>query len=138
MSVSITVKFKKITITNKSENIIENINEIEQYTKRGCELTVFIFDPDSSNFHQYVFDYLDSSKLLPRKWLLNNILYSLTCDETKKNIEERSFNNILFKLRTEYNNLYIQKYSSIFEYIHELFYYMYQNGQTDNIHQVLN
>ena len=53
---------------------------------------------NTTNFHTYVFEYLQESKLSPRKWLLNNIIYSITCNETKDNL----FNEILDSLRYEY------------------------------------
>ncbi len=52
----------------------------------------------TADFHTYVFEYLQGSKLSPKKWLLNNIIYSITCDETKDNL----FNEILDLLWYEY------------------------------------
>jgi hypothetical protein len=78
MSISITIGNKKIAINNQTHPVELNgiINEL---TIKGCELKVFILDMNTTNFHTYVFEYLQESKLLPRKWLLNNIIYSITC-----------------------------------------------------------
>ncbi|MCJ7636032.1 MAG: hypothetical protein MUO21_00930, partial [Nitrososphaeraceae archaeon] len=70
------------------------INDLEKLIIKGCELTVFLFDVNTTNFHQYEFDYLSNSKLSPRKWLLNNMLYSITCVETRENMDGM-FNEIL-------------------------------------------
>ena len=74
-------KLKIATYVNDSvKNIIDNL---ETVVKRECELKVFIYDTDSTNFHYYNFEYSKESELVPRKWLLNNILYSITCGESK-------------------------------------------------------
>ena len=100
MSITITIGIKKIAINNQIRSVELNglINELTKLTTKGCELKVFILDMTTLDFHTYVFDYLQESKLSPRKWLLNNIIYSITCNETKDNL----FNEILDSLRYEY------------------------------------
>ena len=90
MSISITIGTNKININNQTHYVqLSNyINNLEKNVIKGCELTVIIVDAQTGNFHQYV------SKLSPKKWLLNNISYSLTCDETKKNMDNM-FNEIV-------------------------------------------
>jgi hypothetical protein len=88
MSITITIGIKKIAINNQTYPVNLNgiINELTKLTIKGCELKVFILDMNTTNFHTYVFEYLQESKLSPRKWLLNNIIYSITCNETKDNL----------------------------------------------------
>lgn len=104
MSINITIGIKKIAINNYTHPVVLNsiINELTKLTIKGCELKVFILDMNTTNFHTYVFEYLQESKLLPRKWLLNNILYSITCDKTKTNMD-KLFNEILDSLWYEYH-----------------------------------
>jgi len=100
MSITITVESTKINIDNNTDSTRLNmlINELEKITKIGIELDVFIIDMKTAEYHKYAFDYLPSSKLSPRQFLLNNILYSITCDET--NMTE-TFNEIIKLLWTE-------------------------------------
>ena len=103
MSITITIGIKKIAINNQTRSVELNglINELTKLTTKGCELKVFILDMTTLDFHTYVFEYLQKSNLSPRKWLLNNIIYSITCDETKINMDNL-FNEILDSLRYEY------------------------------------
>lgn len=103
MSITITIGIKKIAINNQTRPVELNgiINELTKLTIKGCELKVFILDMNTTNFHTYVFEYLQESKLSPRKWLLNNIIYSITCDETKTNMDNL-FDEILDSLWYEY------------------------------------
>ena len=96
MSITIT-----IGITTKTINSCMEINEFTELAIKGCELTIFIFDTNTSNFHTYVFEYLQESELLPKKWLLHNIIYAITCDETKTNMDNL-FNKFLDLLWYEY------------------------------------
>ena len=100
MSITITIGIKKIAINNQTQSVELKglINELTKLITKGCELKVFILDMTTLDFHTYLFDYLQKSKLSPRKWLLNNIIYSITCNETKDNL----FNEILHLLRYEY------------------------------------
>ena len=102
MSITITIG-TKIAINNQTHPVELNhlINKLTKLTIKGCELKVFILDMNTTNFHIYVFEYLQESKLSPRKWLLNNIIYSITCDETKTNMDNL-FNEILDSLWYEY------------------------------------
>ena len=104
MSITITIGIKKIAINNQTHPVVLNgiINELTKLTIKGCELKVFILDMTTSDFHTYVFEYLQESKLSPRKWLLNNIIYSLTCNKTKTNMNNL-FNKILDSLWREYS-----------------------------------
>jgi len=102
MSISITINTQIIIIHNNTENVLSHIYKLESQTIKGCELIIFICDSESANFHKYEFDYLPSSRLSPKKWLLNSVLYSLNNDKTKANIREL-FNDILIELNYEYN-----------------------------------
>lgn len=86
MIISITIGTNKINININNQThyvqLSNYINNLEKNVIKGCELTVIIVDAQTGNFHQYVYEYV--SKLSPKKWLLNNISYLLTCDETKK------------------------------------------------------
>jgi hypothetical protein len=89
MSINITItNKKKITINNQMnrDELINIIEELVKSTMKECEMQVLIIDINTGNFHEYTFDYLQESPLFPKKWLLNNIIYSITCDETKTNI----------------------------------------------------
>ena len=103
MSITITIGIKKIAIHNQIHHVELNgiINELTKLTIKGCELKVFILDMATADFHTYVFEYLQESKLSPRKWLLHNIIYSIICDKTKKNMDNL-FNEILDSLWHEY------------------------------------
>jgi hypothetical protein len=104
MSITITIGIKKIAINNQTHPVELNgiIDELTKLTIKGCELKVFIVDMTTADFHTYEFDYLQESKLSPRKWLLNNIIYSLTCNKTKTNMNNL-FNKILDSLWREYS-----------------------------------
>ena len=87
-SIAITItnklKFvKKHTLTNETPDILNIIDDIQEYVNYGATLDVFLYDPDTTAFHKYTFDYLTSSKMYPRHWLLNNIMYSLVCGDSK-------------------------------------------------------
>ena len=100
MSITITIGIKKIAINNQTQSVELKglINELTKLITKGCELKVFILDMTTSDFHTYVFEYLQESKLSPIKWLLNNIIYSITCNE----IKDKLFNEILDSLWYEY------------------------------------
>ena len=102
MSISITINTQIIIIHNHTENVLSHIYKLKDEIKEGSELIIFICDSESANFHKYEFDYLPSSRLSPKKWLLNSVLYSLNNDKTKANIREL-FNDILIELNYEYN-----------------------------------
>ena len=106
MSISIKIGTKKIIIYNQMHYLILNnlINEFEKNIIKGCELTISIFDKNTTNFHIYIFEYLSDSILLPIKWLLNNILYSITCDKTNQNMSG-IFNCLVGLLRQKYDSL---------------------------------
>ncbi len=90
MSIIIEIGIKKITIDHTHPvNLNGIINELTKLTIKGCELKVFILDMTTLDFHTYVFEYLQESKLSPRKWLLNNIIYSI--NETKTNMDSFDF-----------------------------------------------
>lgn len=65
-------------------------------------MTVFLLDTNTGEFHTYVFDYAISSPLKPRKWLLNNILYSFSCPETRETCPN-TFSLMANVLVCEYN-----------------------------------
>ena len=102
--INISVDSTTLCIDNhtEDEDLYNSIDELETYVVHGCSLTVYIVDKNTLNYHMYVFDYLPTSKLRPRKWLLNNILYSLVCDDTKKNMTN-IFDNIIVPLRSLHN-----------------------------------
>lgn len=87
MSIEITIRnksgnVKQHVLKNNTPNILTIIDDIQAYTDHGSELVVFLFDPDSTSFHKYTFDYLKNSPMYPRHWLLNNILYSIMCKDS--------------------------------------------------------
>jgi hypothetical protein len=98
-SMTITIGNNKISLNSDmtNNNVNNIINGFENYVIRGCELSVLLVDNDTLDFHKYVFDYLSSSKLGPKKWLLNNIIYSIQ--------QEPAFTHIGYKLRGEYDRL---------------------------------
>jgi len=99
-----TQKCKLILNNNTTEENINNvINKLEELLIKNCDLIIFILHNSTTNFHKYEFEFTGKSKLFPRKWLLNNILYSLTCDKTQTNMTSL-FNNIINKLFFEYNS----------------------------------
>jgi hypothetical protein len=102
MSISVTIGTKTIMIFNHTQNVVSHIYKLKDEVTKGCELIIFICDSDTTNFHKYEFDYLPSSKLSPKKWLLNNILFSLTNEKTKELMKDL-FNDVLIELNSEYN-----------------------------------
>lgn len=95
MSITITVENNKKIFTNdNAEDIITYIDETEKYIKNGFEINIRIFNPDTTDFHIYEFEYKTTSPLTPRKWILNNILYSLCCKETLKIMPNHLLPNI--------------------------------------------
>lgn len=101
MSMTIIVGSQTITIHSHIKNILSHIYKLEPQITKGCELIVFICDPDSSNFHKYEFEYLSNSKLSPKKWLLNSILYSLNNEKTRIDMNNL-FDDIFIELNNEY------------------------------------
>jgi len=107
MSINIIVTNKnqstRINLYNKTNytSLLYLINSLEKNIIKECELSVLLIDDNNGNFHKYSFDYLLSSKLLPKKWLLHNIIYSIVCDETNKDMYGK-FNKILSLLNMEY------------------------------------
>ena len=101
--ITIEIGITKKAITNQTQSVLLNgiIDEFTNLTIKGCELKVFILDMNTTNFHTYAFDYLQESKLSPRKWLLHNIIYSITCDKTKINMSNL-FDKILDSLWYQY------------------------------------
>jgi hypothetical protein len=59
-----------------------NVSKLEAVCKKGCELSVNIVNCKTGKFHIYEFDYLTTSESLPRKWILGNLLYSISCKDT--------------------------------------------------------
>ena len=76
------------------DKLINIIDELVEFVIKGCEMKVSIIDINTGNFHCYIFDYLQNSVLDPKKWLLNNIIYSITCDETKTDMNGLFDNNL--------------------------------------------
>ena len=89
-SISITINNKKILILNNNSINIDEYMEIIKKNinnKNNIELTVFLVDYSSTNYHQYEFEYLLGNKNMTiDKWILTNIMYSIKCDKTKSNI----------------------------------------------------
>ena len=60
MSITITIRNASNTVkhilTNDTKNTLKNIDDIQEYTNHGSELTVFLYDPATTDFHKYVFD----------------------------------------------------------------------------------
>ena len=92
------VKINEFILENELINII---NSFHEYIKRNYELVVYLYDDDSTNFHQYIFEYMPESKLSSKKWLLNNIIYSIQCNKTQKNMS-KLFINLKCILLNEY------------------------------------
>jgi hypothetical protein len=93
------VKINEFILENELINII---NSFHEYIKRNYELVVYLYDDDSTNFHQYIFEYMPESKLSSKKWLLNNIIYSIQCNQTQKNMS-KLFINLKCILLNEYH-----------------------------------
>jgi hypothetical protein len=66
MSIQILIRYinKSVKINEfiLEDELINIINEFHEYIKRNYELVVFLYD-DSTNFHQYIFEYMPISKL---------------------------------------------------------------------------
>ena len=95
-----------VKLENKTDNkVIENaLCELEKHTSVGCQLLICIIDPDTTNFHFYEFMYERRSPFAPQKWILNNVLWSLTNEETRKNMDGM-FRDICYNLWRRYSGL---------------------------------
>jgi len=104
MSIQLSIRTKSVKINEfiLEDELINIINEFHEYIKRNDELIVFLYDDDSTNFHKYIFEYMPESKLSSKKWLLNNIIYSIQCNETQKNMS-KLFINLKCILLNEYH-----------------------------------
>ena len=102
MSITITIGTNSILIHNHTQNVLSQIYKLKDEIKEGSELIIFICNPETTYFYKYEFDYLPNSKLSPKKWLLNSILYSLNSDKTRTDMKDL-FNDILIELNNEYN-----------------------------------
>ena len=101
VSILNTKKSIEINDNTSQTDLISIIEEFQTHIEKNCELKVFIIDENTANFHQYVFEYLPTSKLSSKKWLLNNIIYSIQCDKTQKNMS-KMFKDLQFMLLLEY------------------------------------
>ena len=101
MSITVILGSIKINIDNNTDEakLCGFIDDLENQTIHGCELIVSIF-VNAMYFHMYEFEYLACSKLTPKKWIINNILWSLTCDETKQDTDN-IFNRLIKLLYPE-------------------------------------
>lgn len=94
----------KAIIVNSDSNIIERINELEPYVTEGSCLKICIINTTNNDQYTYEFEYFSGSKLSPKKWLLENILYFITCEEMEE-INKNSFDNIIRLMFEEYNKI---------------------------------
>lgn len=102
MSVSVHINNNLIAcLNNNTKYIPDKIKSINNEIM-GCELKVNILDMNSGNFHAYIFDYTPESKFSPKEWILINIIYSLTCPETKQNMAGL-FDNLIEVIAHEIN-----------------------------------
>ena len=108
MSIQIVIKDinKSVKINEfiSQTELLNIINEFHEYIKRNYELVVFLYNDDNTDFHQYVFEYMSKSKLSSKKWLLNNIIYSIQCNKTQQNMS-KLFINLKCILLNEYHIL---------------------------------
>lgn len=107
-TISITINNQKILLLdNFSNNINQYMNIIDNSikNKNNVELIVFLIDINSSNFHTYEFEYSSGNlNMSLKKWILNNIIYSINCDETKTNMKNM-FNNLYFLFKDEFDKI---------------------------------
>ena len=74
-----------INLANDTTNLATIFRDMSNYTLKKCELKIFILNTNTMDFHNYVFEYDGLKK--PLNFLLNNIMYSLVCDDTDKNTQ---------------------------------------------------
>jgi hypothetical protein len=107
-TISITIDNQKILLLdNFSNNINQYMNIIDNSikNKNNVELSILLIDIESSNFHNYEFEYsLGSINMNIKKWVLNNIIYSINCDKTKTNMKNM-FNNLYFLFKDEFDKI---------------------------------
>ena len=107
-TISITIDNQKILLLNNfSNNINQYMNIIDNSikNKNNVELSLLLIDIESSNFHKYEFKYsLENININIKKWILNNIMYSINCDETKTNMKNM-FNNLYFLFKDEFDKI---------------------------------
>ena len=103
IEIKLRVSTRQITLkpSDTPEYIYAATETLVKYVNKGCSLIIFVFDNDTTDFHQYEFEYMQDSGMLPKKWLINNILYSITCKDTVRNMDI----NILSKLVAKLTNL---------------------------------
>jgi hypothetical protein len=101
MLISIKINNSKIELNNimTKNKVINIINIFEKNIIIGCDMIIFLFNINTADFDSYTFEYLKSSKNDKKKWLINNLLYSITCDETRYSMRILFINlkNILYE-----------------------------------------
>jgi hypothetical protein len=73
------------------ESILASLDNMARKISDGTSLEVYLYNKDTTDFHLYEFEYeYNITKFKdPRKWLLNNMLYSLFCRETAKDMADK-------------------------------------------------
>lgn len=101
MSVSVSIDNVKEIFNNTTINLSEKIENLKKgYLNSKILKITIICDMD---FYYYEFEHLNDSDKKYKAWVLNNIMWALTCDETKENMNG-VFEDLMFKLRVENHN----------------------------------
>ena len=102
MSIKIRIQTGNTLIS--TGNIVKYIDVLETSIIEGSELSVFLYDPKTTNFHLYEYEYSIDSEQTPRFWIINNIFTSITCSNTTVNMEGL-FDDVKAFLKIEYGKL---------------------------------
>lgn len=102
MSIKIRIQSGNTLIS--TGNIVKYIDAFETSIIEGSELSVFLYDPETTNFHLYEYEYSVDSEQTPRFWMINNILASITCRDTTINMEGL-FDDVKAFLEIQYGKL---------------------------------
>jgi len=78
-----------LQISNDTTGISSLLTEIANLIEHGTEMNICLIDTVSGECHSYVFEYTHESKFgSPLPWTLNNLLYSILCEDTGNAIQE--------------------------------------------------
>jgi hypothetical protein len=94
MSITIIAKHKD-AINDATEHLISDsttieelkgiLDQLERVVRHDFDMTVGIFNEDTSDCSIYGYEYRSTSTRTPRQWLLTNIGYAMSCKDTRAN-----------------------------------------------------
>jgi hypothetical protein len=99
MSVTVSFDDVKEVFNNTTTNLSEKIENLKKGFLNSKILKITIMN--DMDFHYYEFEHLSDKTY--KAWVLNNLMWALTCDETKENMNG-IFDDLMFKLRVENHN----------------------------------